>query len=123
MNRIKTWPACATLFCTLVIPALAHAETLKMGGTGGAIGTMHALADAYRKKDPSFQLSVIPNLGSNGGIKAVMAGAADFAVIGRELKADERATGLAGLMYGQTPLLVVTNKQGVKSLSRRSLRP
>lgn len=121
MNSFKTVATVATLLCTLVVPALAHAETLKMGGTGGAIGTMHVLADAYRKKDPAFQLSIIPNLGSNGGLKAVAAGAVDFAVIGRELKADERAAGLKGVLYGRTPLLIVTNKQGVKSLTRAQL--
>lgn len=121
MQRIKQAVASAALLCTVLVPGAAFAETLRMGGTGGAIGTMLALAEAYRKKAPSFQLNIVPNLGSNGGIKAVTAGAIDFAVIGRELKAEERATGLSGVPYGQTPLLVVTNKAGVKSVSRAQL--
>lgn len=121
MQAISNFLIAAALACTFLIPAVARAETLKTGGTGGAIGTLHALAESYRKKEPSFQLSVIPNLGSNGGIKAVAAGAIDFAVIGRELKPEERAAGMHGSIYGQTPLLVVTNKTGVKNLSRAQL--
>lgn len=121
MTRLKRLCCSGALACALALPSLLAAETLKTGGTGAAIGTMLALAEAYRKKEPSFQLSVVPHLGSNGGMKAVAAGAIDFAVIGRELKPEEQAAGMTGIMYGQTPLVVVTNKDGVKSLSRAQL--
>lgn len=95
----------------------AVAQSLKVGGTGSALGTMQALADAYRKKDPSFEMTVVPNLGSGGGIKAAIAGALDFAVVSRALKADEAAAGLVALEYGRTPFVVVTNKPGVTDMT------
>lgn len=95
----------------------AIAQQLKVGGTGSALGTMNALADAYRKKDPSFELTVVPNLGSSGGIKAVTAGAIDFAVVSRALKPEEAAAGMIPVEYGRTPFVVVTNKAGVTDVS------
>jgi len=76
-------------------PLAAVADTLKVGGTGSALGTMKILADAYRAGRPDTQIVVVPALGSSGSIKAVAAGVLDIGLSGRPLKPAERDRMLA----------------------------
>jgi phosphate transport system substrate-binding protein len=101
--------------------ANVQAETLRLGGTGSAIGTMKALAEAYQAVDPGFELVVVPNLGSSGGIKALQSGATQLAAISRDLKPAEAALGLRGLVYGVTPFALVTTEQGQVNLSLQAI--
>lgn len=107
------------LVCTIAMPA--RAETIRLGGTGSAMGTMQRLGQAYQKLDPSFTLEVVPNLGSTGGLKALRGGATQLAAISRPLKPDELAAGLQGVDYGRTPFVLATSKPGVQGLSLRDV--
>ena len=104
--------AAATLLLTPV-----RAETVRLGGTGAALGSMHLLAQAYRKIDPTFQIDVVPNLGSSGGLKALANGATQVAVISRPLKPDESAAGLHAFEYGRTAFVLASMKDDLRSLS------
>ncbi len=88
-------------------PITAQAEEIKIGGTGGALATMQLLADAYSKADPSVKLTVLPSLGSSGGIKAVLAGVIQIAVSSRPLKESESSRGASAFEYGRTPFVFV----------------
>ncbi len=61
----------------LLSPTAGLATTLKIGGTGAALGTMRILADAFTRKNPDISVEVPGSLDSSGGIKAVIAGALD----------------------------------------------
>ena len=87
----------------------AAAETITVGGTGAAMGTMQALAAEFAKAQPAHSVVVVPHLGSSGGIKALAAGAIDMAAIARPLRLDESAQGLVSVAYGKTPLVLATN--------------
>jgi len=113
--RTAAWASLIIAVC--MAPLTAVAKPLKIGGTGAAIGTMQVLAEEYRQVDPSFALTIIAGLGSGGGIKAAAAGALDFALSGRPLKAQEQAEDLRAHDYGRTPFVIVTNKEGVENLS------
>lgn len=111
---------CTTLFSlvfALALPTATHAETVRLGGTGASLGTMSLLAQAYRKVDPSFQLEIVPNLGSSGGIKALTTGATQIAVASRPIKAEELAAGLRAFEYGRTAFVMVTAKDNVQALT------
>ena len=86
----------------------AHAETLRIGGTGAALGTMHMLGEAFRRSRQAATIEVLPSLGSGGGIKALAANALDLAVSSRDLKDEERAQGLRSQVYGKTALVFAT---------------
>lgn len=90
------------------IAPLAHAEALKIGGTGAALGTMRLLATAFTRGHPAAAIEVLPSLGSSGGIKALAAGSIDLAVSSRDLKEAERAQGLQAQAYGKTALVFAT---------------
>ena len=97
------------------------AQGLRLGGTGSAIGTMRLLGEALAKQDKSFQYTVVPNLGSSGGLRALQGGAIDIALISRPLKPDEMAAGLVTYEYGRSPFVIVTNKPGVRNLTAAAI--
>jgi len=83
-------------------------NTLRVGGTGAALGGMELLAAAFMKAHPGSHVVVLPSLGSGGGIKALLAGKIDVAVSARPLKEAEVAEGLVGAEYVRSPLVFAT---------------
>ena len=83
-------------------PAQA-AETLRIGGTGSALGGIQRLADAFARQHPDIDVIVLPSLGSGGGIKALIAGKIELCVSARALKAEEEDAGLFEREYASTP--------------------
>ena len=94
----------ATIF-VLLMACAAAAEEIKIGGSGATLGTLQLLAEAFTKQAPDFQATLVPSLGSGGGIKAVAAGAIDLAATSRPIWAHERAPGLTEIEYGRTPFV------------------
>ena len=87
----------------------AHAaETLRIGGTGSALGGMQRLADAFKSQHPDIDVIVLPSLGSGGGIKALIAGKIELGISARPLNAEETAAGLVEREYARTPLVFAT---------------
>ena len=60
--------ATALVLAVVAAPSAGQAETIKMGGTGAAIGTMRILADAYMTGHPGTTIEVLDSLGCGGGI-------------------------------------------------------
>lgn len=102
----------ALLVAATVLAPAAHADTVRVGGAGAALGTMRLLATEFEKVSPGDKLVVVPNLGSLGGLKALAAGMLDLTAVGRALKPEEAAQGLSAVEYGRTPFLLVTSKVG-----------
>ncbi|MGB5062924.1 MAG: substrate-binding domain-containing protein [Candidatus Competibacter sp.] len=91
---------------------LARAETLTVGGMGSSVPLIEQWAEAYGNLNPDVRVHVIePPMGSNGSIRAVLAGAIDLAVPGKPLTEDEKAQGGQDWVLGRTPFLVVTEKE------------
>ena len=89
--------------------AADYQGTLKIGGTGAALGTMAQLAAAFQKKYPGVRVIIPPSLGSTGGIKAVIAGALDLGLSSRPLTEAEARQGLVAFEYARSPFLLVTS--------------
>jgi phosphate transport system substrate-binding protein len=89
----------------------AEVVTLRIGGTGGAIGAMKELAAAFQKKHPGTTVDVIPHLGTRGGISGLLKGAIDIGLAGRHLNPQELAQGLRGVEYAQSPFVFVTRSK------------
>ncbi|MEO5698445.1 MAG: substrate-binding domain-containing protein [Burkholderiaceae bacterium] len=98
-------------------PTPASADTVRLGGTGAALGTMNLLERAYKQLDPSFELDVVPNLGSSGGLNALASGATQNAVTSRTLKPEEVAAGMRAIEIGRTAFVLATGKSGVQGLT------
>ncbi len=85
---------------------------IRIGGTGCALGSMREAARAFQQKHPEITFRFAPSLGSNGGIKAVLAGALDLALTARPLSDDERKQGAISVEYARTPFIFVTSHKG-----------
>ena len=95
----------------LSMPALGLADTIKIGGTGGAIGTMNLLGEAFSKVHPQAKTILMPGLGSGGGRKALMGGAIDIAVTSSAGKNSEKLDGAAAALYARTLFVFATSKK------------
>jgi len=106
MNKIARISAITLTLCAsaLALPR-AHAQDIRIGGTGAGLAILRILADAYLATHPDTTIEVLSSLGSSGGIKAVTAGAVQLAVSSRDLKNAERAQGLASVEIGRTPFV------------------
>jgi phosphate transport system substrate-binding protein len=87
--------------------------TLKIGGTGAAVGTITQVAAAFQKQHPDVRFVFPPSLGSAGGIQAVIAGALDVGLSSRPLTEAERRQGAVSLEYARSPFLLVTSHKAV----------
>jgi len=101
----------------------AKAETLTIGGTGAALGTMRALGEAFMQEHADVQVVVLSSLGSGGGIRALAAGKLDIAVSGRPLKSEEQAKlpEARSIHFGTTPLALVTSHKNVDAITTGQL--
>lgn len=98
------------------------ADTLKIGGTGSALGTMRLLGDAFTAKNPDIQVTIVPSLGSGGGIKAVASGAIALAVTSRSMNDADRKLGVTESEYGRTPFVfAVSAKSSVSAITRKEI--
>jgi phosphate transport system substrate-binding protein len=104
--------------------ALAAAEggkTLRIGGSGAAVGTMNSALAALALRGRNLPVRVVSHLGSMGNLRAVEQGALDLALISRPLQVDERMRGLHAFEYGRTPFALATAMPGVSGLTRARL--
>lgn len=107
------------LFCvSSVNNANGANETLKIGGTGSALGGMNLLAEAFKVQNPDVNVIVLPSLGSGGGIKALKAGAIDLALSARPLKEKEKTPEINAIPYSSTAVVFAgTLKIATQNLS------
>ncbi len=97
------------LFFALSLPLPAECQTIKIGGTGSALGSMKLLAAGFQKNYPGNNVVVLPSLGSGGGIKAVLHKALDIGLSTRALTPKEKEQGGKALIYSRTPFFFATS--------------
>jgi phosphate transport system substrate-binding protein len=108
---------CIAVVLFALIQSGVGAHEIRIGGTGGALGTMKLLAESFNKANGgSARITLVPNLGSFGGIRALQGGAIEVALIGRPLRPDEQAAGLVAHEYGRSPFVLVTSRRDVANL-------
>jgi len=98
-----------TLTCAALFATAAAADELRIGGTGGALPVMHLLGEAFTRTHPNATITIMPSLGSGGGIKAALDGAISLAVSSRPLNANEVAKGAVAYEYGRAPFVFATH--------------
>lgn len=100
------------LWVCLIFPGAGSADQadpvatrIRIGGSGGPLGTMQLLAEAFKKIHSQATVVIVPSLGSSGGIKALRAGAIDLALTSRPLRDAERGLDTSATEYARTPFV------------------
>ena len=99
----------------VVFPGNVRAETVRITGTGGAIGGMRLLAEAFRKAEPGVEVVIPRSIGSTGGIRAAMSGKLDIGLSARPLSAEELAEGGRQTAYARTAFVFGVNPDVTRS--------
>lgn len=86
-------------------PALA-AETLRVGGTGAALGTLQILGAEFARSPAGVQVNILPNIGSTGAFYSVANGQLELGVSARPARADEQGLPVRVLPYAVTPFVI-----------------
>jgi phosphate transport system substrate-binding protein len=107
--------------CGVLAAGTGQAEDFRIGGTGGSLGAMRLVAEAYHRSQSEYHVVVLPSLGSGGGIKALLAGAIEVALSARPLTPEEANAGASLRRYARTPLVFATNQPGVVSVTARQV--
>lgn len=113
LRRLPKSPATRVAFFVvlLAIPARhAAAETIRISGTGGAMGTMKILGESFHRLHPGIRVEIQPGMGSSGSIRAVRAGRLEIGLSGRRLSGQEKAEGLQEVKYARTPFVFGVNR-------------
>jgi phosphate transport system substrate-binding protein len=112
----QVFPAGAILLAAVLCarPPDASAHTIRIAGTGSAIGTMQRVGEAFRAVHPDARVRVFPSLGSAGGIEALLEGRVDVAVSARPLIGNERARGARQLLFARTALVFAAHNGVMK---------
>lgn len=103
------WAVAVVAVLLLSGPRSAVAEMIRVSGTGGAIGTMRILREAFREIHPEIRLEILPGMGSSGSLNAVLAGHLDIGLSARPLSGEQRAKGLRETKYARTPFVFAVN--------------
>jgi len=106
---ILQWPQCASA-----------ASTVRAGGTGSATELLDRIGQALKKQHSHLDLTVVPGLGSSGGILATRDKALEFAVSGRRLKPDEAAV-LDEIAIARTPFVLVTSRPNPENFASTAI--
>lgn len=96
------------------------AESLKVGGAGGALGTMRQVSALFVTAT-GVSLEIVPSLGSGGGLRAVRDGMLDLAISARPLTEKESTAGLRMVFSTRTPFVFVTSWNKPRSLTRSEI--
>ena len=104
-HALGTFHGLVALVFGLAVAPCVQAETITIGGSGADLGTMRLLGDAFQRTEPKVRLEILPNMGSSGAVKGVLAGKLDIGLVARDLKDEEKRFGLRKLYYARTPLV------------------
>lgn len=102
--------------------ASAAANPVTVAGSGSSLGAIRQLAEAFSTRNPHIPIKVLPSAGGRGGLRALQAGAAQIAVMARDLTDAETRAGVKAVEVARTPFVFVTPiSNPALNLSHRSL--
>lgn len=116
--------ACGAVLAVLFGPipnAADAAERVRIGGTGVALASMSAAGEKLAARTPPLAVEVLPSLGTPGGVRALIDGKIDIALLARPLLAEEAAKGAREMRCLVTPLVFATTHATATGLSRATL--
>jgi phosphate transport system substrate-binding protein len=108
------------LAVSLLAATAASAQTLRLGGTGSALGLLQQVGAEFASAS-EIKIDVVSSLGSAGAIRALTDGVIDIAVSARPLKANEAAAGLSQVIMMRTAYVLATSHRNPNALNSADL--
>lgn len=108
MARVRYAVLCFIVFVVFFAPTSASfcsEETLKIAGNGSSLGIMRLIAEDFQRYYPGVTVTILPSIGSTGGIMAVDKGKIDIGLSVRRLKAEELNGEIVEEPYGRSALV------------------
>ena len=107
--------ACRSAVCwavaLLVSQSVAAQDLVRIGGSRSGTGGMQLLAGAFVATHPGIGVDVEKSMGSEGGIRALLAGRVDLAVSNRPPTDRESAqSAMLSVEYARTPFVVAVHR-------------
>jgi len=109
-----------SLLLLLAAGQASAAETLRIAGTGGALGILRQIA-VQSVASTGIQLEIIRGLGSTGAIHAVTDGVIDLAVSTQLLGPELTARGLTAVPLARTAFVFVTSHRKPNTLNSNEI--
>jgi phosphate transport system substrate-binding protein len=119
--------ACRSAVCWVVALLVSHSvaaqDLVRIGGSRSATGGMQLLARAFVATHPAIGVDVEKSMGSEGGIRALLAGRVDLAVSNRPPTDRESAQStMLSVEYARTPFVVAVHRNvGATALTSSQL--
>ncbi|MEO9901850.1 substrate-binding domain-containing protein [Nisaea sp.] len=98
-------------FSSMMSGTSAKADMIEVSGTGIALGIAKKLAIQVHTVSPEESITVLPSMGSGGGLKALRDGVIGASFSARKLKDSEKSIGLQESHCMRTPLVFATRHQ------------
>jgi ABC-type phosphate transport system substrate-binding protein len=118
LARLFARSAAAVVLGFAVASASVRGETLVIAGTGAAVSALDALGRAWSESDRGNRIHILRGFGNSGGMRALIDGRIDLAVVAREPNADlRREKGLRVIPFALSPFGFVTSQSSVSGLS------
>lgn len=92
-------------------PTPRHDGGLHLAGSGSNLPMTRALSAAF-PREPSLHPVVHASIGSAGGVRALLDGVIDIALVSRPLQDGEREQGLVATPYARVPVVVAAHASG-----------
>jgi len=108
---MKRFAITAMFFLTLGVAPVAAQDKMVVGGSGALGDALDVLANAYKQKNSSDAVDVIPEpMSTTGGIEGTKAGRLTVGVITRPLNDKEKKEGLSYRPASRIPVVVGVHK-------------
>ncbi len=98
-----------SLLITLLQAPKATATDCIVAGTGDSEHLLTLLGQEFQKDHPKDKIIVPTSVGSNGGIRTLLADRSCLARIARPLRAEEKKQGLISLTFASSPVVFAVN--------------
>jgi phosphate transport system substrate-binding protein len=115
-KSVITGALCA-LLSGMLLPSTSFAGDVAVGGTGMALKLLERVGASVQAENPNVTVTVLPSMGSGGGLKALADGVLDLSLSARALKGTELEAGLEEKYCFATPLVFATQRENAADVT------
>ena len=121
MQPLRTGVGAALALLVVCFHDARAGEAVRIGGTGMGLAAMRLIAVGLANSGSDISATILPSLGSGGGIEAMVAGVLDIALSNRRLTPREVENGVRNAACVRTAFVLVTSLATAPDIRRADL--